>query len=342
MKLESRKKILIISLHFPPSTLVGAKRFAFLSKILHEKYHEVNILTINEKYISPKDQHIKFSGIVHRTAIYPSYNQYEKKMLKRIFSGLWKRYLCAIDPYSGWILPALVKGLKIVKRRNIDVLIVTGPPFTPMIIGLLLSKMTSTKLILDYRDPWANQYGRLWNIIGIRINEQLERTAVKHASALVFCSHIMKDNFIERFGKNTERICHVITNGFYNMDDIEPLSLGKFKKNVVYAGNFYGERKIKLLVNAIIHSIDEGIITKENFRLHIFGEICREDKLTIKEYGLQDIVKEYPQVPYVRLIRYLKSADILFLPSVSDVNYAIPFKFFDYLSVKKPILAVAP
>jgi glycosyltransferase involved in cell wall biosynthesis len=341
MSLKSRKKILIISFHFPPSTLVGAKRFAFLSQILHKKY-KVNVLTINEKYMSPKDLTINFGGILHRTAMYPSFNPIERKMLKRIFNSIWKRYLCAIDPYIGWILPAMLKGLKIVKRRGIDLIISTGPPFTTMVIGFLLSKMTSTNLILDYRDPWTNKIGGIQNIIRLKIMERLERMIVKHASALIFCSPAMKEDFVERFGEDTEKIYHVITNGFYNKDNIQGLSLGKFQKNVIYAGNFYGERKIKLLANAIIHAMDKGIITKENFCLHIFGKICREDKLAIIGYGLQDLVKEYPQVSYEKSIKYLEGAAILFLLSGSDMKYSIPYKFFDYLSVKRPILGVAP
>jgi len=47
-------------------------------------------------------------------------------------------------------------------------------------------------------------------------------------------------------------------------------------------------------------------------------------------------------VPYEEIIRYMKASDILLLISGSRVNYAVPFKFFDYLSVKRPILAIAP
>ena len=342
MKLESKKKVLIISFHFPPSSLVGAKRFAFLSGKLQKQNYEVNVLTVKEKYVVPKDRSIEFSGKVHRTAMYPSYNPIERKILKKIFCTLWKRYLCIIDPFCGWLFPGLVKGYKIVKNRNIDVLIATGPPFTTMVIGFLLSKMTQAKLILDYRDPWTNHNGNLWNIISKKTNERIEKKAVKNASALVFCSRKMKDNFIERFGKEIDEICHVVTNGFYNMEHIQPLSLGESQKNVVYAGNFYGERRIKLLANAITHAIEEGIITKENFRFHVFGTICAEDKHAIKRYGLDHLVKEYPRVSHKKLIRYLRMADILYLPSGSDVKYAIPYKFFDYLSVKRPILAVAP
>ena len=46
-------------------------------------------------------------------------------------------------------------------------------------------------------------------------------------------------------------------------------------------------------------------------------------------------------VSYQEIQRVMRKADILFLLSGDDVSYAIPYKFFDYLSVRRPILAVA-
>jgi len=67
-----------------------------------------------------------------------------------------------------------------------------------------------------------------------------------------------------------------------------------------------------------------------------------DDEALIKKYGLEGIIKQYPLIPYEEIIRYMKASDVLLLISGSRVNYAVPYKFFDYLSVKRPILAIAP
>jgi len=136
--------------------------------------------------------------------------------------------------------------------------------------------------------------------------------------------------------------CHVVTNGFHNNDTVQPLSLGKSRKNMVYAGTLYGERRIKLIAGPLCHLLKEGTVSQENFCLHVFGKLMDIDKKVIKEYGLQDIIIEHSPVPQEKMIQYLKGADILLLFSGSDVSYALPFKIFDYLSVKRPIFAVAP
>ena len=336
------KKILIISFSFAPSTKVGGKRFSFLSRILQKRYPELHVLTLKEKYISPQDKSLRYGGIIHRAGMYPPYPINKNNLFKRIFSRLWEKYLCFLDPFSGWILPAIIKGLKIVKDHKIDLIIVTGPPFSSMVVGFILSLITQAKLILDYRDPWTNLNSKYCKIFGKKLNEFLEKASVKRAAGLVFCSQIMKANFLESFGKYTKAPCHVVTNGFHNNDTVQPLSLGKGRKNMVYAGSFYGERKIELLSESLFHLLNEGSITKDSFCLHVFGKIKDEDKQVIKKFGLEYIIKEHSPVPHEKIIKYMKDADILFLPSGTKVGYAIPYKFFDYLSVKRPIFAVAP
>lgn len=336
------KKILIISLFFPPSTMVGGKRLSFLSEILEKTYSDLHVLTLKEKYVSQKDHSLPFGGIIHRTGMYPPHPIKTSNIFMKIFNRVWCSYLCLVDSSSGWILPGLIKGLRIIKDEKIDLIISTGPPFSSMVIGLLLNYFTRVPLILDYRDPWSNFKSIHRKVLIERINDMLERLAIRRASALVFCSQMMRDDFIKSLGKFTKATLHVVHNGFHNKDTIEPLSLGRGRKNMVYAGSFYGQRKIKLLVAPLLQLSDEGSITKDSFCFHIFGKLKDDDREVIKEYDLQDIIIEHSPIPYKQIIKYLKGADILFLPSGSDVSQCIPFKFYDYLSVERPMLAVAP
>lgn len=342
LNLNKSKRILIVSFYFAPSPQVGGKRFTFLSRILQKRYPELHILTVKEKYISPKDDSLDFAGIVHRTGMYPSYPIDKTSRLKKVLNRLWNDYLCIVDPFSGWILPALIKGLKVIKNNRIDLIIATGPPFSSMVVGFLLSIMTNNKLIIDYRDPWTVHRTQYSKIFGKKINRLCERLAIGRASALVFCSSIMKEEFITGLGNYTRATYHVVPNGFHDKNTLQPVPLGNGRKNIVYAGSLYGERRLKLLASPLFHLLNEGLITKETFCLHIFGKLNDQDRNQIMKYRLQDMFEQHPQVPYAEILKYLRAADILFLPSGSDVSYAIPFKFYDYLSVKRPILAVAP
>jgi glycosyltransferase involved in cell wall biosynthesis len=342
-KNETKTKILIISFYFPPTTKAGGKRFSFLSEFFVKQYDDLHILTVKDKYISPKDYSLSGAGTIHRSGMFPPYPPInEEKILIRALRRLWEDYLCILDPFIGWIFPAVIKGLKVIRNHRINLIISTGPPFTAMVIGFLLSRMTGAKLILDYRDPWSNYNRRFFKALGKKIGRFLEKLVVKKASSLVFCSPIMKNDFLDSLGKYTKASCHVVTNGFNKNDKINGISLGQTKKKMIYTGNFYGERRIGLLANALLSLLTKGLIADDTFCLHVFGKIKKEDKEIIWNNCLQNIIIEHPTASYDKMIRYLRDADLLLLISGSDVNYAIPYKLFDYLSVKRPIFAVAP
>lgn len=341
--IESHKGLLIISLLFAPDTRVGAKRFTILSKILEKTYGCLHVLTIDENQIPNKDRTLKGGGTIHRVKMYPLFpNNKSNNIFLRTFYSLWRDYLCVIDPYSGWILPAFIKSLSIIKRYNIENIIITGPFFSPVVIGILLSVFSRTKIILDYRDPWSTHGWENLNLFKKNTNILIEKIAVRLASGFVFCSRIMKRNFLNHFNEDPSKQYSVITNGCYSNDIVTPLTLGTSQKTMLYAGNFYGERTLSIIARPLANLVKDGIITKETFQFHILGNLNENDRSTIHKYYLEDIIIEHPRVAYWKMFRYLKGADFLFLPSASNVEYAIPFKFFDYLSVRRPIFSVAP
>jgi glycosyltransferase involved in cell wall biosynthesis len=153
---------------------------------------------------------------------------------------------------------------------------------------------------------------------------------------------MMKNNFIDEFGiKNITR-CHIIHNGFNNKKEISPLYLENSKIHIIYAGEIYGERKITLFAKPLLTLLNKRIINQDNFCFHIFGKLKDHDKKVIQDYQLSGIIKEHPILPYSEILRYLKAADLLILIVSNKMSYSISYKFFDYLSVRKPILSIAP
>ncbi len=53
------------------------------------------------------------------------------------------------------------------------------------------------------------------------------------------------------------------------------------------------------------------------------------------------MIFEHKKVTHDKILSYMKGSDILYLPQGDTLKYAIAYKFFDYLSVKKPILSVS-
>ena len=91
--------------------------------------------------------------------------------------SLWIRNAFFIpDARAGWLPFAVARGLKAIQAENIDLIFTTSPPFTTVLIGLLLKKITGLPWVSDYRDPWTQSYYYFKRpFLSARWEEYLER-----------------------------------------------------------------------------------------------------------------------------------------------------------------------
>jgi glycosyltransferase involved in cell wall biosynthesis len=334
------KNILIIALSFPPNAKVGAKRFFFLSQYFKKKFN-VKILALNEKYYKIKDFSLVYNGDIHRIKMYPAYPFEKKGVLSKSLFYIWTRGIALIDPFCGSILPGIIEARKIIKKNPIDAIIATGPPFSSFIIGYALKKEFGSHLILDYRDPWTtHRTARPFSIFfGRVLNSTLEKKIVSSASAIVFNTEKMKKYFDSNINIDIPNSkCFVISNGFLT-SQVEPANFDQSKINIVYAGSLYGKRNLKNLLLAI-SKLEPSF--KNKLILHIYGTISNDDKTVIELLQLNELIRESPPVPYNQYLSLLKGADILLLILGEQMDYAVSYKMYDYLSMKKPVLAIVP
>lgn len=160
---KAKKNTLIFSLFFSPSAEIGRERFTFLAPLLQERGFDVHVLTLPETCYRQKDYSLVSVVPVFRAPIIPYIMPLPwgspPSFLKKALEYIWSNYLSIIDIHSDWILPSFLKGLGTHRKQPIDVIIITGPPFSPMISAFLLSRITGAKLILDYCDPWTTPPG---------------------------------------------------------------------------------------------------------------------------------------------------------------------------------------
>ena len=333
------KKCLIISYHFYPNGTVGAKRYNLFSKYFSEKLKILDVLTIKENYIPEKDYTIKYGGKIYRTMMFPRYMYNGNKIVKAINNRFLVNFF-PIDFYSAWIIPALFRGIKIIKKDHIDTIIVTGPPFSPFLTAYLLCLFFNIDLVIDYQDPWYLDLDRIETPIKKNYNWILEKLILKRAKKIIFNTQIAKDEYLKLNLKfNIREKSFVINNPFFYKNYIKPNYLEKNKKVILYAGNFYGERRLKYIFEPLLKLYNyNGLNTK--ISLHIFGKIHEEDSNLIKKLNLKELITEHERIDYSLLAGYMKGADILYLSQGKDHSLSVPYKLIDYLTIGKPILAV--
>jgi glycosyltransferase involved in cell wall biosynthesis len=253
------------------------------------------------------------------------------------------------DEVAGWLAPALFAGVKIVRREQVDVLFATGRPWTTLVIGAALKIITRKPLVVDFRDPWmTNPFRREHSGFKNRIETMLERWVLKTADIVVANTDYLREEFVERFGKDLERKCITVLNGFdpEEFAEVEPEIRADSRRSaflMVHPGFLYGKRDPRILVDALATLRDQAVIKPGEFICELIGpvELPYDLDALIRSLKLEEFLKLRGPVSYRESLSALASCDVALLlqPGTST---QIPSKLFEFVGFGKTMIAVAP
>ncbi len=254
---------------------------------------------------------------------------------KTKFKELFKSALVP-DKRVGWLLPAVMLGLKIIKKENIDIIYATSPPQTPLLVGCFLAILTGKKLVIDYRDAWSSntlfqsRYG-----YHNYINDKLEKFILRRSALIITTTTQIENKLLPK----TSTPIVTIPNGFDPEDFVHltPAPLAEGKVNLVCLGGFSGFRTSRFFVRGVAE-LDGEI--KKKLAVHIIGQSSPEESALLRGIGDMEI-NLIGSMTHGEALRYLLSADLLmlFIFKEEDSQAAIPGKVYEYLAAKKPIIA---
>ena len=257
--------------------------------------------------------------------------------------------LCYFPDQAGpWILPAYIKGKKLVKQLQLDAIFATGSPWSGLLVGYLVSKATGIPLIVDFRDPWMNNpFHQSKGSLLDNWSEKLEKKIVEHASAISLNTEPLRTEFLERYPHLPNDRFFVMPNGF-DQADFASLTTGNEPQQpglitLCHAGFLYGVRDPAVLLNAI--QLANRSLATQNL------------KICFRQIGdvqlAYDIRQQYAAMiadgslllesarPYQQCLQALSSAD--WVVNVQPATKSqIPSKLYDYLAINRPILNITP
>ncbi|MCP1675802.1 hypothetical protein J2T57_002957 [Natronocella acetinitrilica] len=342
---SQRRRILVVSPFLPPSTAVGGKRFAFLCREFLARGHHVEALSLCLHADEQQDDSLISAMPVHRARNLLPRTGRGRSLTQRVYDRLLLGHVGVPDQYVGWIPPAMRMGGSLIDRFAPEVIIATGPPHSSFVIGQRLAQRAGARLILDYRDPWTAFDWR--NSSGVRrptrrVHRWLEKRLVAAADALVFATERMRAEFIRHLGSSlrSQSLLRVITNGYEEQSARQIRSLDASHRNIVFAGELYGGRRVSDLMDGLLPLMPELEAAGVKPLVHVFGTVRDEDRRRVEAAGLGGLLRQHDPVKYADITKVLRGADVLYLPSGGEVSYALPFKVFDYLGAARPILAV--
>lgn len=245
------------------------------------------------------------------------------------------------DTRKFWIKPSVKFLEAYLKEHHIDVVISSGPPHSMHLIALKLKKQLGIKWIADFRDPWTEiDYFHQLPLSKKAIEKHylLEEDVLKNADTVVVVGNSMKEKYV-KFNKNTL----VVTNGFDSeFYDVKTELDAKF--TLTHIGLMNSDRNPKMLWEVLAEIINENKKFANDFELKLIGKVANSVLTDISNFGLKKNVTLINYVAHNKVIEFQKKAQVLLLlvNNVASANQIITGKIFEYLMVKRPILAIAP
>jgi glycosyltransferase involved in cell wall biosynthesis len=324
-------KILVISYNFPPEGGPAVQRISKFVKYLAQLGAEVFVLT-SKHPIKVKDQSLlnELPSSLKKFYVLDLFSFLPgeiRKILKRKNIP---------DKHVSWNKKAIKQAKKIINENSINIVLTTSPPHSVHLIGLELKKKLNIKWITDFRDEWTSD--PVFNHSHKNKIVSIEKEVVNSCDTLITVTRKAVENF-SRYNP----VLYLIRNG-YDVDDFLHVRNFSTKKNkkltIVYTGRLTKKSSPESFFNKLLLLIQNSPKLIDKLEVKIIGSM--DNSHWIKDSPeLEKIVKFYPYVPHEKSIEELCKADVLLLLASNNKNSEVfTGKVFEYIYLKKPILAI--
>jgi len=270
-----------------------------------------------------------------------------KKSIPGRLKDIISEILTFPDYAYNWIVPTLYQGQRLIRQNNIDVIFATGMPWTSMVIGWLLKRLTGAKLISDFRDPWANNpFLTDKSALMKSLDAYMEQKIVTTADIVSLNTEELRKDFVSRYPDLPEDKFVTLVNG-YDANDFKGVELGesqteKGKLLLSHAGFLYGLRDPKPIFEAIGKLREKHAEIAGKIRLRQMGYTRLNYDLNrfLTENSLNMNYEDTGPLPFTRCLQNMAGSDILVIIQ-QDTKTQIPSKIYEYIYLNKPILTIA-
>ncbi len=249
------------------------------------------------------------------------------------------------DKQNRWLFHGVKVAKKIIKKCDIDLVYAHGGPWSAIVIGALVKKMTGIPLVIDFRDPWVdNPYDDLTSSLRTSVNNFMERWCVSSANFVIANTDAMNDLFVAKYERSSVYKFITITNGYDEDDYTRISSLERPSTDtpvtIVHTGTLYSKRSPLPFLTVIAELIRAGEISENDIKISLVGKVnIPQIEIFLAEKGLEKIVDLPGQMSRQQALDQVFSADILLLLQ-QGTKLQVPGKLFEYIRSGKPIFTI--
>lgn len=260
------------------------------------------------------------------------------------------------DTTITWALQTIFSNVIKNNIASVKYVLSSSPPEGAHISSYILSKHYGAKLLIDMRDGWVDEPLRqvvISSWLRKKIEKKIEKKILESASRIYVTSEVWLESLNKRLFFTKEKTV-LLTNGYdknhnnwFNNSEINVEGSNNNKKplELLYTGKLTlsdsRRRFSKLIKRFNEFENQEGVFIK----IIVIGKMSVEDKEEIESARNRLVIKGIEIItmsskPRKEIYKMISLSDGLLLLSTSFA--AIPIKFFEYISSRKPVYCVAP
>lgn len=342
------RNVVIVSPYFPPSSLAGVHRARHLAKHLPNCGWTPIVLSVDP------DCYVERADPVLSTLLPPDTEVVRvpalPARLARLF-GIGDISLRAAIPLRRELM-------RLLSRRDIDAVLITGSPFYSMLLSREIKRRFGIPVVLDFQDPWVSNWGAsqaAWSKARLAhsMAAVLEPSALRHADFVTSVSETQNAEMRARYAWLDERSMTAIPIGGDPYDfealQMDENTLERDRIHLSYVGTYLprSEALVRTLFRAFVRLQTKEPELAARIRINFVGTSNQPNDVETfrarpiaEEEGVAGAVREIPQrLPYLEALNWLVRSDGLLLIGSDEPHYTAS-KIYPALISGKPFLSL--
>ena len=338
-------RILVVSLVYPPDVVSTASLLGDIACGLSNAGHELTVVTTIPHSNPPED--VERNPAFRASLLKPLRESREGaiRVIRVYMPRKGRRVWSRLFDYSWFQFWVTAVGL--LKSGPVDVVLITSPPITLGIAGVLLARLRRAAFVYDLRELWPDapvQLGLIRNPLLIRLAYAIERFVYQRADAISLIARTFAQRLKDSGAVESKLY---FTPNFVDVERFKPgqktnalsLEWGVAESFVVlYAGNIGLTQGIDILVD-----VGRAFQGHGEIQILIVGDGAARMRLqkTLMDSGLTN-VRWLPYQPAERVEDLYAAADVcVVLLRAGFAHSTIPSKLYTAMSAGRAIVLAA-
>ena len=351
------RRLLIISPHFPPVNAADMQRVRMLLPFFRQNGWQAQVLAVSaDQVASPLDSWL-VAGLPADVPVH-------------WVNALGLNWSCV--PGLGTLglraLPALaMAGDRLLEKGGFDLVYFSTTVFEVHILGPRWKRKFRVPFVMDYQDPWVNDYyrehpdvvppgGRLKYALARALHCWMEPRVLRQCAGVTSVSPAYMKQLERRYPwfKGVAHLVQAFPGSTRDFDRLPRTDADQRQNDRsdglmhwVYVGRGGGDmaKATRGIFMCLRDYASQEL--KQRLRLHFIGTSYAPAGKGTKslapiatEFGMEHLVEERPdRISYAETLAYLRQADALIVPGSDDPAYTAS-KIYPYLLASRPLLAV--